>query len=216
MKTDIEDFLLYHDVKIVKFVNMEGSDRVKSRGYNWAVFFAKPMSKDYIKRFNNFQCKSKKEFNELENETDAIADLLAEYIEKRGYSACSQSEKSNIAKGAYTDDTLTSILPHKTIAVLSGIGWIGKNALLVTKDYGCALSTCSVLTNAPIANSSEKVQIHDNLCGDCTICQRFCNCFTGKKWNTSLSREDLVNVYACKKCLKCLMFCYWTKQCLEK
>ncbi|WP_024833795.1 hypothetical protein [Ruminiclostridium josui] len=216
MKADIQEFLLHHDVKIVRFVCMEGFDRVKSKGYKWAIWFAKPMSKDYIKRFNNFQCKSKEEFNELEKETDKIADLLAEFIEKRGYSACSQSEESNIANGSYTEDTLTSILPHKTIAVLSGIGWIGKNALLVTKDYGCALSTCSVLTNAPIDISSEKIQIHYNLCGDCTICQGFCNCLTGKNWDITLSREDIINVYDCERCLKCLMFCPWTKQCLEK
>ncbi|MCX8131704.1 MAG: epoxyqueuosine reductase [Clostridia bacterium] len=212
MKAVIQDFLLSHNVNIVRFVNIEGMDKVQSRGYKRAIWFAIPMSKEYIRRFNNYQCEDAEEFRKLEKETDAIADLLAEHIEKKGYSACSQSEESNTDNGAYMENTMVSLLPHKTIALLSGIGWIGKNNLLVTRDYGCALSTCTVLTNAPINISSEKTQIHDNLCGGCTKCQEFCNCFTGRAWNTDMSREEIMNVYDCARCLKCLMFCPWTKK----
>lgn len=212
MKADIQDFLLSHNVNIVRFVNIEGIDKVQSRGYKRAIWFAIPMSTDYIKRFNNYQCEDAEEFKKLEKETDAIADLLAEYIKKKGHSACSQSEESNAANGAYIENTMISLLPHKTIAILSGIGWIGKNNLLVTRDYGCALSTCTVLTNAPINISSEKVQIQNNLCGSCSICQELCNCITGTTWNIDLCREDIINVYDCARCLKCLMFCPWTKK----
>lgn len=212
MRADIQEFLLSYNVNIVRFVNIEGIDKAQSRGYKSAIWFAIPMSTDYIKRFNNYQCEDTEEFKKLEKETDAIADLLAEHIEKKGYAACSQSEESNVKNGAYIENTMSSLLPHKTIAILSGIGWIGKNNLLVTRDYGCALSTCTVLTNSPINISSKKVQIHDNLCGSCLICQEFCNCLTGTTWNIDMSREDIINIYDCERCLKCLMLCPWTKK----
>lgn len=212
MNVDIQDFLLSYNVNIVKFVNIEGIDKAQSRGFKRAIWFAKPLPINYIKRFNDYQCESTEEFKKLEKETDAIADLLAKYIEKKGFVACSQSEENNASNGAYLENTMSSTLPHKTIAVLSGIGWIGKNNLLTTRDYGSALSTCSVLTNAPINICSEKDQIHDNLCGSCTICQKFCNCVKGTTWNANLSREDIINVYDCVKCLKCLMFCPWSKR----
>jgi epoxyqueuosine reductase QueG len=197
MEDDIQAFLIFYNVNIVRFVNIEEFDKAQSRGFRWAIWFAIPMSADFIKRFNNKQCEDKDEFSTLEKETDRIGDLLSEHLVRKGYQACSQSEESNTKNGAYMEDTMISLLPHKTFALLSGIGWIGKNNLLVTQEYGCALSTCTVLTNAPINISSEKAQIHNNLCGSCTVCQGFCNCITGRTWSRDLSRNDILNVYDC-------------------
>lgn len=62
-------------------------------------------------------------------------------------------------------------LPHKTVAVLSGISWIGKNNLLVTSEYGSALCLGVVLTDAPLNTTREVVE---NKCFKCKICVNIC------------------------------------------
>jgi epoxyqueuosine reductase QueG len=41
----------------------------------------------------------------------------------------------------------TSALPHKTIAILSGIGYIGKSNLFITEEFGAAQCLGSVYRN---------------------------------------------------------------------
>jgi len=52
--------------------------------------------------------------------------------QRQGYPSCSQSEKSNDQSGGFDAANRSSKLPHKTIARLAGIGYIGKNNLLIT------------------------------------------------------------------------------------
>ena len=67
-----------------------------------------------------------------------------------GFKAISQSDTGLIAENTFDFSTKTSILPHKTIAMLSGLGYIGKNNLFITTKYGAAQCLGSVLTNAPL------------------------------------------------------------------
>ena len=46
--------------------------------------------------------------------------------------------------------TYTGLAPHKTAAHLSGLGWIGRSALLVTKKYGPRVRFVTVYTDAPL------------------------------------------------------------------
>lgn len=67
--------------------------------------------------------------------------------------------------------TLATPLPHKTVARLAGVGWIGKCGLLVTRECGSAVRYNSVLTDAPLpvgmpADVSE--------CGLCMCCVDAC------------------------------------------
>ena len=95
-------------------------------------------------------------------------------------------------------DTLTTSLPHKTIATLAGLGWIGKSALLITKEYGPAVRFTTVLTNAvfEVVNS-----INDSLCGDCNKCVESCpaKAISGKNWKFGLERQDIYDAFACYK-----------------
>jgi epoxyqueuosine reductase QueG len=40
-------------------------------------------------------------------------------------------------------------ISHKAVARMAGLGWQGKNLLLVTREYGCAVRLVTILTNAP-------------------------------------------------------------------
>ena len=63
-------------------------------------------------------------------------------------------------------------LPHKTVATRAGLGWIGKCALLVTKQFGSAIRLTSVLTDVYICCDtalarSKSIGIETTICGRC-------------------------------------------------
>jgi len=61
-------------------------------------------------------------------------------------------------------------LSHKAVARLAGLGWIGKNILLVNPEYGPRLRFATVLTNLEL----EADKPLDRDCGGCTKCTDAC------------------------------------------
>ena len=70
----------------------------------------------------------------------------------------------------------TAHLSHKRIAEFAGLGWIGRNNLLVNPKFGSQFRLVTVLTNAPIltfkARSSKAYLAL--ACGDCRVCMTVC------------------------------------------
>ena len=86
--------------------------------------------------------------------------------------AVSQSDTELLADGVFNFETKESVLPHKTVALLGGLGWIGKNNLLITPEYGAAQCLGTVLTDAPL-----KTVLHEPLspkCGNSIPCLNIC------------------------------------------
>jgi epoxyqueuosine reductase QueG len=61
-------------------------------------------------------------------------------------------------------------LSHKEIAYLAGLGWIGRNNLLVNKDIGAQLRLVSILTDMSLQVNKPSL---DN-CADCYACLSIC------------------------------------------
>ena len=127
--------------------------------------------------------------------------------------------------------TQSTALPHKTVATRAGLGWIGKCALLVTKEYGSAIRISTVLTDAPLETS---VPVDDSLCEDCTLCVESCpgKAPSGRNWEVGLHRDSFFDVFACERasreravtkldfddtfCGICISVCPWTKRYVER
>lgn len=171
---------------------------------------------DYIEEMKRNNLKDQDEFDLKEKTTDRIADEVASFLSAKGYAAFSQSEKHLYQTGCYDEINHCTPLPHKTIALLAGLGWIGKHDLLVTPEQGSAISMCTVLTNAPLPTAARPLV--SSRCGNCTICVHSCptDALKGKSWSISIPREELVDVYSCTTCLKCLAFCPWTIKYMKK
>src|SRR3989338_189085 len=61
-------------------------------------------------------------------------------------------------------------LSHKKLGVIAGLGWIGRNNLLVNKLLGSRFRIVTILTDIPLkADKSTK----DN-CGSCKLCVTIC------------------------------------------
>ena len=222
LNRDLKIKLENQGADFIRFVNISGLTESQNKDYPHAVLFGLHLSPaylekvtrtpDYVKNMVRHQSMDEDEFNLKEQRTDQIADGIAAWLREKGYSAYSQSETNIETTGYYNKETRTTPLPHKTIAGLAGLGWIGKHNLLVTREYGSAVSMCLVLTDAPLDTVSQ-----DPLpcqCGKCRICQDACpvDAIKGRTWSPESSRDDLVDVYSCTTCLMCMVLCPWTQQ----
>ncbi len=59
---------------------------------------------------------------------------------------------------------------HKHVAQAAGLGWIGRNNLLVSPEYGSRLRLATILTDMPLAPASPLPWG----CGTCTACVASC------------------------------------------
>ena len=98
---------------------------------------------------------------------DQIAFRVSHEIEKLGYSAFPVAASQSQGK----ENPYRGIVPHKTVAVLSGLGFVGKSGLFLTEEYGSKVRLATILTNLPL---QAELPIIENGCGGCTICAKSC------------------------------------------
>ena len=220
LNDEISNWLKHRKIEHFSFVDISELANEQTQNYRFAILFGIVLSKKYISRVSEKpdyveELKRNKtikndEFNLTEQKTDCVADELAGFLNKKGFHSLSQSEKSLEKSGLYNLETNTTPLPHKTLAIMAAWGWIGKNNLLVNPDFGCAVSMCSVLTNAPL-NCKNALPVKPN-CGDCRLCTTVClpKALTGKPWDKSTKRDDIIDVKQCNTCLQCMVWCPFT------
>ncbi|MDR1424149.1 MAG: hypothetical protein LBI92_06060 [Azoarcus sp.] len=161
---------------------------------------------------------------------DALALRCACWLENAGFRAWAQT-RDHVSGGDTLNEYATR-LPHKTVATLAGMGWIGKDALLVTKEFGSAVRLTSVLTDAPLPADAPVTVSH---CGSCNKCIRICpaGALRGVTWQPGITATaDLVDVENCSKtaarlslknygidfdiCGMCFYVCPFTRKWLHK
>jgi epoxyqueuosine reductase len=64
----------------------------------------------------------------------------------------------------------TAHLSHKKLGVLAGLGWIGRNNLLVNKQLGSQFRLVTILTNLPLTPDKPV----ENDCQECHACITIC------------------------------------------
>lgn len=225
-ENEIRVELIRRGADFVHFVDISALSDKQNRCLNNAILFGMALSPDFIEEVASNENyvrdlvltnrQDEDEFSRKELEVGQIADELAAFLQSKGYLAYSQSDKNLTETGSYNTESQTTLLPHKTIALLAGFGWIGKHDLLITFEFGSAISICTVLTNAPIVKSVKSVIFPK--CNKCGICKEVCEpgAISGKNWSKTTVRDELVDVSKCTTCLKCLVHCPWTKSYVMK
>ena len=98
---------------------------------------------------------------------DSITFRLAREIEKLGYQALPVAGSQSQGK----DNPYRGIVPHKTVAVLAGLGFVGKSGLFLTESLGSKVRLATILTDLPV---EAELPIQENDCGDCNLCAKAC------------------------------------------
>ncbi|MBR2884987.1 MAG: epoxyqueuosine reductase, partial [Clostridia bacterium] len=113
---------------------------------------------------------------------------------QKGYKAAAIPASQSI-------EGLAGLFPHKKAAVRAGLGYIGKSALFISKNYGPRVRLGTVFTDAPLETVC-KVQKSE--CGDCRICYEACGAMTIKNVNycDGMVREDIFDAKACSDYMK--------------
>ena len=147
------------------------------------------------------------------------SDFLAVQIRKRGFNAESISWAKQNAE-------FRTPLPLKTLATKAGLGWIGRSAAFITKQYGNAIRLGGILTDMPLVTG---VPVESSSCGNCRECVTHCpgGAISGKLWDIRTDRDDLLDARKCKatviergkalgitegSCGVCLAVCPFTKK----
>ena len=142
---------------------------------NFAVVFGIRLSYSVLQSIENAPTLIYKlHYEEINRQLDRLALLISMKIHEFGYQALP-------VPASFTVDTkkLLGHVSHRHIAVRAGLGWIGRNNLLVTKKYGSQIRLCTILTSMPQPTPKEQ----EFGCGDCRDCIAVCP--ARAIWNTS-------------------------------
>ncbi|WP_346915962.1 4Fe-4S double cluster binding domain-containing protein [Clostridium sp.] len=226
-ENELKSYLKSLGVALVGFADLNSVNTSLHNNLKYGIAFAIKFKPKIIQDIYEGPTKEYyEEYKKINKELDDIAISCVEYIEKQGYSALAQTSTY-----VTSDYNLTTYLPHKTVATRAGMGWIGKNALLITQQYGSAVRISSVLTDMPVIPD---MPINDSRCGKCSKCVEACpaTAIKGTSWNINSTRGEILDPFKCRKkarellkqrvgvemslCGKCIEVCPYTQQYIKR
>lgn len=127
------------------------------------------------------------EYYNSHKRVSVIAEKITKYIEDNDYHAIILDVSGDTDK-----INLKHPFSNKASAHIAGVGWLGKNNLLTTREFGPRLTWATILTDAPLKEYAGTQM--DSLCGDCTMCVRAC------PGNAIVDLPDPGKSYSAEKC----------------
>ncbi|HHT9120509.1 MAG TPA: 4Fe-4S double cluster binding domain-containing protein [Candidatus Hypogeohydataceae bacterium YC41] len=196
----LEKYILSLGASRVGFARLEGRDLPGAMGFPCAISFACEVSRGIIDTLlTGPTLPYYEEYIKKNLLLNRIAKEVVFLLQKEGYRAeAIQCTVTDDGRESGYIEAFNNTLSHKTVATLSGLGWIGKNVLLITPEFGPRVRLGSVLTNMPLEVGTPE---YVGRCGNCTACVDVCpaKALKGKEWYTGLEREALFDAYACRK-----------------
>ena len=220
LTTELKNLLLRHGAEVVGIGNLK---EIEECNYDIGIAVAVPLHRNIVRDLLDAPTKEYYDmYYTLNQRLNEIVLLGEEFLKERGFTAYAQTtDRVEISSDRRTK------LPHKTVATRAGLGWIGKNGLLVTEEFGPAIRISSLLTNAPLECDSP---VNASLCGECSLCIDNCpaRALYGTLWEVGKPRESIVNVEKCYNkqmeimykatgietdlCGKCFAICRYTRR----
>ena len=146
--------------------DLTGLDSAIKEGLPYAIIFGLVLSKSVLDTVpdgpNQLYLHH---YRQLNYRLDMIGYLLSREIEKKGYKAMP------LAASQVVDwQNQKGHISHRHLGAIAGIGWIGRNNLLVNPVFGAQARYNTVLTDMPLTAGKPLEQD----CGDCMACVAVC------------------------------------------
>jgi epoxyqueuosine reductase len=185
------DLTIYRD-EITRY----GGNIVKGYGRAISIGLAIPDSiVDFLPERSdpNVACEYRVHGYEVLNQRlNLIASVLSSYLNGQGHRTLP------IPAADRTDqENAIPTVSHKMIAHIAGLGWIGRNCLLVTPEHGPRLRLVSLLTDAPLKAVDNPMK---QQCEGCDACVSACpvGAITGKAFAMGESRDKRLDFQKCQ------------------
>lgn len=186
---------------LIGYANLKGLLPEKYRSLDYAVVLGRRLDDRIIDAIiDGPNIEYYNHYTEVNLELAKVAHNLADAIRLQGGNSLvieATIHDQNLDKNFF--NTLRFDFSHKMSATRAGLGWIGKTALFISKQYGPRVRLVTVLTDYPLPYCAEP--INESQCGSCDLCVRHCpaQAANGKLWNIDVDRNKFFDPFACLK-----------------
>ncbi len=158
---------------------------------------------------------------------ERLQSIAVMWLKEKGYRYLSIPPDSDRQNGKFVSK-LYGLFCHKTAATCAGLGWIGKNGLVINETYGSKLSWATVLTDAPLQTDPP---IRESRCGECDLCVKYCpsGAIKGQNWTVESPFMEIVCYEHCRSlkkdikefqekpnCGLCVTICPYSRKSVKK
>jgi len=188
MQMQLSELAMRSGAAKIGFADLSMASHPSTQEMPVGISLVKPMNRAIV--LSGGDCAFNEHQVQQREEMDSISSKLGDLLAQNGY--CWYPVRNNTVDQM----RLTGELSHKMVAVLAGLGWIGKSALLITPEYGPGVRVATVLTDAPFQTSTNFAA---SQCGGCLFCVEACpvGAITGRDWRIDGSRNDLIDAVLC-------------------
>ena len=219
---ELKQVLLSSGASLVGFADLESIPEAIREGFPCAVSIAVALKpKIMLKIANGPTMEYFDDYSRANKLLSELGSSAALFFEEKGFAARMVVPTTE----GYNRGTNSVPFQHKTAATRAGLGWIGKCALLITREFGSAIRLVTVLTDAllPVGEPVES-----SACGECAECVERCpaGAPTGREWEVGMERDEFFNASLCRNkakelsgkiglnktiCGICIAACQWTQ-----
>ena len=193
----LEDLLKQKGASLVGFAKLDASPIKNQPTLRYAISIAVKLSDSVLKTIDGrpsimyFQ-----HYRTVNYRLDQIALDCVKYLEDNGFNAFPIAGSQSMPENKYY-----GVFQHKTVARLAGLGYIGKNSMFITPEYGSKVRLATVLTDMPLEGTRA---IINQDCGDCKICQNACpvGCIYGENFDPNNPTLELFDKEKCSNHMK--------------
>lgn len=166
------------------------------KGLLYAVSFGVRLSDAIIDTINE-EGPSKTYFHHYRT-VNALLDSLALrtviLLQRNGFNAANIPASQSV-------EGYRGLFSHKAAAVKSGLGWIGKNAMFISREIGPRVRLATVFTDMPLPVIEHE---YKDGCGECTVCRDMCpsGAISGINWSLDVNYSDFFDPELCSTYMK--------------